>query len=261
MRVEKLGDGDPEYAVVACLHGNETCGWNAIQRFKRDDYEIQKPIKFVLANEEAYEKDERYIDTDINRVFPGNSNSSVHEERLAAEIQDELEGQKILDIHSTKSEQAPFAIVVGDDDEQIKLAKSTGIKHLIDMSYVDGGLGEELPVVSIELSRTSQDQDEEAYKLLVNFLAAEGIIKEEFDKVEPEFFKVFDREGDGSEEFRAENFSKVNKGDVYAQKFIEKEDGNKNTEPIRAEEDFYPVLMSTDGYDEMLGFKAQKKDI
>lgn len=246
---------------MACLHGSETCGWNAIKKFKEADYELRKPVKFVLANEEAFEKDERFIETDINRVFPGDPESELHEEKLAARLQDELEGQKILDIHSTKSRQAPFAIIVGDSEEELELAKSTGIGHLIDMSFVEGGMGEELQVVSIELSRTTQDQNQEAYKLLVNFLAAEGIIEEEHEQVEQEFFKVYDTEGEGNEEFLADNFEKVEKGEIYARKVSDEDSPEKNHESIRAQEDFHPILMSTDGYDDMLGFKARKRDI
>jgi len=47
----------------------------------------------------------------------------------------------------------------------------------------------------------------------------------------------------------AENFEKVEKGEVFA------EEGEKE---LKASEDFYPVLMSTNGYNGVLGYKAQK---
>jgi len=34
----------------------------------------------------------------------------------------------------------------------------------------------------------------------------------------------------------------------------------RESEELKAQEDFYPVLMSTDGYESMLGFKARKLD-
>jgi hypothetical protein len=50
-------------------------------------------------------------------------------------------------------------------------------------------------------------------------------------------------------EFFGSNFQKIEDGQKYAER-----DG----EDVIAEQDFYPVLMSTDGYKDMLGFKAEK---
>jgi hypothetical protein len=47
-----------------------------------------------------------------------------------------------------------------------------------------------------------------------------------------------------------ENFEKVRKGETFA---VSKED------ELKAGEEFYPVLMSTTGYDNMVGFKARKE--
>jgi len=213
---------------------------------------LKKPLKIILANEEAYEEGVRFIDKDLNRCFPGDPDGEAKEERLAAEIQEELEGLKILDIHSTASREAPFAIIIGDSEEEIELAKSTGVKHLIDFSHFSGGLGTELEVVTVELSRSTGEPAEDAYDVLVNFLAAEGLIDEKFEKSDPEFFQVFDTSDGEGYEFRAKNFQKVEEGDVYAEK-----EGDQKI----ASQEFYPVLMSTDGYDDMIGFRAKKKEI
>lgn len=250
MKTEILGDGEPEYAVIACIHGEESCGWEAIQKFRESDYKLKKPLKVILANEEAFEIGERYIDADMNRVFPGDPESDIHEEKLAYRLESEIEELKVLDIHSTASREAPFGIIVGDNSEEIELAKSAGIEQLVDMSYV-GGMSPEICSVTVELSRTSGNPAEDAYELLLNFLGAEGLIDAEFERSDPEFFKVYSKEEGSGYEFLAKNFQKVKKGEVYA----EKEDDKKI-----AEKDFYPVLMSTDGYDDMIGFKADKKD-
>lgn len=238
--------------MVACLHGDETCGWEAIQRFKDSGYELKKSLKVILANEEAYNEGVRFIDKDLNRCFPGDPQGEDREERLAADIQEELEGLKILDIHSTASREAPFAIIIGDTEEEIGLAKSTGVENLIDFSAFEGGMGTELEVVTVELSRSTGEPVEDAYDVLVNFLAAEGLINEEFEKSDPEFFQVFDTSDGEGYEFKAKNFQKVEKGEVYAEK-----EGDQKI----ASKEFYPVLMSTDGYDDMIGFLARKLDI
>lgn len=250
MKVETLGEGEPEYAVVTCIHGEESCGWEAIQKFRESDYKLKKPLKVILANEEAFEIGERYIDVDMNRVFPGDPDSEVHEEKLAYRLESEIEGLKVLDIHSTVSREAPFGIIVGDNSEELELARSAGIEQLVDMSYV-GGMSPEICSVTVELSRTSGDPAEDAYELLLNFLAAEGLIDAEFERSDPEFFKVYSKEKGSRYEFLAKNFEKVEEGKVYAEK-----EGDQKI----AEQDFYPVLMSTDGYDDMIGFKAEEKE-
>ena len=115
MHVETLGDGPPEYTIVACVHGDETCGWHAFNRLKASDVTLQAPVKFVLANERAFKLGYRYCDVDLNRVMPGDPESEKHEERLAARLRRELEGTKVLDFHSTESTGCPYAIVSGGD--------------------------------------------------------------------------------------------------------------------------------------------------
>lgn len=237
--------------MVACIHGEESCGWEAIQRFKESRHKLKQPLKIILANEKAYEAGERYVDVDMNRVFPGDPESEKYEERIAYRLENELQGLKVLDIHSTASREAPFGIIVGDNTSEKELARSAGIQQLVDMSYV-GGMSPEICSVTVELSRTSGDPVEDAYKLLINFLAAEGLIDSEFERSDPEFFKVYSKEEGSGYEFLASNFQKVEEGEVYAEK-----EGSQKI----SEEDFYPVLMSTDGYENMIGFKAKKRDI
>ncbi|PSH02101.1 MAG: succinylglutamate desuccinylase [Nanohaloarchaea archaeon QH_8_44_6] len=250
MKVEILGDGEPEYAVVACVHGDEPEGWEAIQKFKESDYEIKEPLKVILANEEAKAEGERFLEKDLNRVFPGNP-EGVHEERLAAKLFDELQGMKALDLHTTNSREASFAIISNPGETEKNLAESTGIEKVVDMSFLEGGMDDELNIVVAEASRDGETTDR-LYRVLINFLAAEGIIDEEFRQEDPEFFQVYNMEEGADYRFTAENFRLVQEGEVFA----EKENDAKT-----ASKDFYPVLMSTDGYDDMIGFKARKAEL
>lgn len=250
MKVEILGDGEPQYAVIACVHGDEPEGWDAIQRFKKSGYEVNEPLKLVLANEEAKAEDERFLEKDLNRVFPGDS-EGVHEERLAAKLFDELKGMKSLDLHTTNSRAASFAIISNPNETEKQLAESTGIEKVVDMSFVEGGMDDELDMVVAEASREGETTDH-LYKTIINFLAAEGVIDEDFRQTDPEFFHVYDKEEGTNYRFTAQNFQLVQEGEVFA----EKEDDTKI-----ASEDFYPILMSTDGYDDMIGFKARKTEL
>lgn len=250
MKVEVIGEGEPEHAVVACVHGDEACGWHAFNRFKMKGYRLEKPVKLVLANERAFRLGKRFCDTDLNRSLPGSLKSTDYEERLAARLKKELEDLKVLDIHSSESEGCPFGIVVGQSQEKMDLARSTGLDKIVDMSFVDGGLTDDLEGVVVECGyKDNENAADMAYRIMENFLAAEGVIDTDFERQDPEIFETFGRAEGSNFKFVAENFTSVKEGDVFAE---------KPGEFKRAEKDFYPVLMSTDGYDNMIGFKARK---
>lgn len=251
MRVEVLGEGEPEHAVVACVHGDEVCGWHAFNRFRQSGHELKKPVKLVLANERAFRLGKRFCDADLNRSLPGDLGSDIYEERLAARLKKELEELKVLDIHSSESEGCPFGIIVGQKQEKIELARKTGLEKIVDMSFVDGGLTDDLEGVVVECGyKDDENAADMAYRVMENFLAAEEVIEAEFELSDPQVFETFGKAEGSNFKFVAENFTPVKQGDVFAE---------KPGQFRRAEEDFVPVLMSTDGYSDMIGFKARKK--
>ena len=250
MRVEKLGEGEPEVAIVGSIHGDEPCGKKAIERFIQSDIAVEKPVKFIIANEKALEKDTRYVEKDLNRSFPGDISSEVHEERLAARILEQVEGMNVLSIHSTKSYEEPFAAQSILNEEIMDLVKKTGVEIVSHGDEELGCLGEYARAVEAECGFQESDQAaENAFKLMKNFLAANKVIDEDYSLSDPEVFDIYETVREPDFKFVASNFQKVEEGEVYAL-----DDG----EEVRAEEDFYPVLMSTNGYSSILGHKAKK---
>ncbi|MFB6271705.1 MAG: succinylglutamate desuccinylase/aspartoacylase family protein [Salinibacter sp.] len=249
MHVETLGDGRPEHTVVACVHGDETCGWHAFNRLKSSDVTLQAPLKFILANERAFKLGYRFCDADLNRVMPGDPDSEKHEERLAASLRRELEGTKVLDFHSTESRGCPYAIVTGHDAASRRLARSTGLDRVVDMSHFGGGVTEPVEGVAVECGYYDEEgAASTAHQVLLHFLAAEGLIDRPYVRTRPEVYEVFDEAPGRGFRFVADNFRRVEEGDVFAE---------KNGTARRAAADFYPVLMSTHGYDDRIGFKAR----
>ena len=250
MHVEFLGSGTPEYAIVAGVHGDETCGWHAYNQLKSSDLSLRQPLKFVLANERAFHQGVRYCEADLNRVMPGDPTSDVYEERLAAALYEELEGMKVLDFHDTESRSCPFAIITGNSATSLALARSTGLDQVVDMSYMEGGVTQSVEGVVVECGyHDDVEAATLAYDILRNFLAAEGLIEADFTRSDPSVFRVVGEEPGRGFQFTAENFRRVEPGEVFARK----EDAQR-----RAEEPFYPVLMSTNGYESRIGFKAQR---
>lgn len=251
MRVEDIGEGEPEYVVLGMVHGDEPCGRAAIERFLESSIEVDKPVRFIIANEEAADQDIRFIDTDLNRSFPGDPESDSHEERLAAEMMPLIEGKKILDIHSTRSHPGPFATLTYLNEGTLELCRSAGVESVVQFPEESGTLHEQVEAgIVLEVGyQGTEEAVERAYSVLFNFLAAEGVIDAEFERSSPDVFRYCETvEGTGWE-FVAENFEKVSEGQVFARR-----DG----EELVADEDFYPVLMSTGGYEDILGFKAMK---
>lgn len=250
MHVETLGDGRPEYTVVACVHGDETCGWHAFNRLKAGDVSLSAPVKFVLANERAFKLGYRYCDADLNRVMPGDETSEKHEVRLAARLRRELAGTTVIDFHSTESKGCPYVIVTGEDEASFRLARSTGLDRVVDMSQIGGGVTEHVPGVAVECGYyDDEDASTTAYRILLHFFAAEGLLDRPYARSTPEVYKVFGDAPGRCFRFVADNFRRVEEGEVFAE---------KNGTVRRAETDFYPVLMSTHGYEDQIGFMARR---
>ncbi|WP_435333745.1 succinylglutamate desuccinylase [Haloarchaeobius sp. TZWWS8] len=250
MEVHQFGSGTPVVAVVACVHGDEVCGERAIQRVREADPDVRRPFLTVLANEEAVERGVRYLDEDLNRAFPGDPNAATHEGRLAAELLEELEDIPVLDLHSTLSTPEPFALYQQLGQSSRRILAACGVDHAVDISYVPGGLVGHVEGVAVECGIKGTDAAADAAEQLVwNVLAAMGAVDRRRVDSDPTVFEV-NEVVDGSEyEFLGENFRLVERGAAFAR---------RDEHELRAETDFYPVLMSTDGYDDMVGFGASK---
>lgn len=249
MRVEKRGDGEAEYTVVGSIHGDEPAGRNAIEKVLSEDLEFRKAVKFIVANEKALEQEVRFTECDLNRSFPGDAESDCYEERLAAEIMEEIGDTRVLDLHTTHSYPQPFATFSNLNDTTRDLLRSTGVKNAVYFPNHSGTLNGQLDAVVVETGyQKTQQAEANAVGVIKNFLAAQGVIDGKSQTSEPDVFKYYGTV-DGDWEFTAENFKKVRAGESFAEN-----DGEK----LVAKEDFYPVLMSTNGYRGQLGFKAEK---
>lgn len=250
MDVRTAGPGEPAVAVVACIHGNEPCGKQAIDRFLADDPDFQQGVKFIVANEEALAQDERCIDTDMNRAFPGDLDSELLEERLAAELLERVGDLPVLALHATSSSEQPFAIVTERTGRTKRLACATGLPIVVDMGAIsDGGMEAHCNGVAAECGlQGTETAVQQARTVIEQFLAAYGVLPEDVQRPEQTYFVAQDSiSKNGETQVTADNFEKVAAGEPFA----EGPDGT-----VTADEPFYPVLMSATGYDDILGFRA-----
>ncbi|MBY6294184.1 hypothetical protein GLU60_02235 [Nanohaloarchaea archaeon H01] len=251
MKVRDLGGDDPDHAVMYCVHGNEPCGKLAVDRILHEEPELKKPIKLVLANEKAYTEGKTHLDGDLNRAW-NSRGSSTHESSLSEKIKEEIQGKTVLDIHPSFSYPEAFGLITENPEGSRKQLDRLGLDHIADMRGVYNSKIPDVHRVAVECGYTrSQKAIDNAYAAIKNFMKANSIIEGEVARNIPEEYKLYERVTESDYQFIHRNFEKVEKGQTYA--ISEKE-------RLDAKEDFYPVLMSTTGYQDMIGFKAKKKD-
>jgi len=254
MRVEQRGEGTPEVAVVAGIHGDEPCGVEAVERLLDEPLTVDRPVTFVVANEEAIDRDERYVDTDLNRAFPGDPDADEHERRLAAAISEEIEDCLTLAIHSTQSSAEPFAVVDGIDALAREIPPQLSVTALVETSeYIQGRIFAVTDAVEIEAGLQGTPQAaENALRITREFLTATGVLPGETTRRQVPVYKLvraIDKRSASEYEVFAENFERVPAGKPFAAV-----DG----ETITAESDFYPVLLSAYGYANVFGYAAER---
>lgn len=259
MCVETLGGNDTDsnasVAVVGAVHGDEPCGATAIERFLTSGPHdrIQRPVKFIIANERALDAETRYIDADLNRSFPGDPDSDAYEERLAHELWDEINDCVTLGFHATVSFAEPFGTLADPTPQKAQIMNALPIEYAADFSGVVTGRSVNIPqFVNIEAGyQGSDDAAENAYECLLAYLRVMDVLPGTADPTPTAHYQVetaIEKEPDREYHVTVENFERVPSGTVYAT--------TDAGETLTAETEFWPVLMSGDGHDTLLGYRS-----
>jgi predicted deacylase len=255
MRVETLGDGEPEVAVVAGIHGDEPCGVRAVERLLATNPPIEQPAKLIVANERALDAGVRYVEEDMNRAFPGAPEADTHEARLAYRLGEEIEGCRVLALHSTQSTAEPFAVADGVHAFARDTVPQLPVAALVDSAnFVEGRIFASAPeCVEVECGyQASTGAVENAYDLVRAFLKHLDVLPGDSQPREVPVFRLFERvpKASGtSHEVHVDNFTRVDPGTTYA---------SVDDRAHVADTEFYPVLMSAHGYDELFGYSAER---
>lgn len=257
MRVETLGDGTPDVAVVGTIHGDEPCGARAIERFLAEGPigEIRRPVKLIFANERALAADERFIEEDLNRLFPGDPDSDIHEERLAHALLREIDGCTTLGFHATVSFDKPFGTLAHLSESKAKIMRALPLSHAADFTGAVKGRSVNIPeFVNVEAGyQGSTRAAENAYECLVAYLRTMDVLPDTEAPTSTQLYRVYDTvEKKPHLDYRlgVENFERVAAKEIFAESTDE-------THALRAEQEFWPVLMSSHGHSSLLGYKAE----
>ena len=262
MDVYDLGEGEPEVAVVGAIHGDEPCGARAVRRLLDADPAFERPVRLVVANEAALDAGVRYLDTDLNRAFPGDAASDAHEDRLAARLLDAVAGCTTLAIHSTQSSAEPFAVIDSMDEVARAVAPHLPVDRVIQTdAFTEGRLIEHPHTLEVEAGlQGSEAAADNAYWLTRAFLSATGAmaapgadgVVDAGGRDAVEVFRLRDRipkpDAETYEVF-AHNFERVETGEAFAA---------AGDEQLRADDPFYPVLLSPYGYRDQFGYVADR---
>ncbi|MFW5939583.1 MAG: succinylglutamate desuccinylase [Halolamina sp.] len=261
MQIHQLGEGQPELAVVAGIHGDEPCGVRAVERLVAEDPAVERPVKLIVANEDALERGVRFLDEDLNRAFPGDPDGDTHESRLAHELAREVQNCTVLALHSTQSYAEPISVIDTVDEIARSLAPRLPVDVLIETdNHTDGRLIEHAHTIELECGlQGTEEAAENAYWLTCSFLSASNVLPSPLsdDRLaapDRDEVRVFRLEGPipkppGKEyDVVVPNFERVEAGERFA---------IADGEALTANEPFYPVLLSADGYDDIFGYAAE----
>lgn len=251
--VTHAGPGEPEITVVGGVHGDEPSGVQAVRTLREADLDLQRGVAFVIANPAAVAAGERYLDSDLNRVFPGDPDGD-REERLAAEMCKVIGSTTALSIHDTHSTGKPFALVHRSEIGEYDIAARLPVEHVVDHSGVNEGTITSCgTVVELEVGpQGSADAAVSAEHQARSFLQRMDALPGDPPEASPEYFYMtdqIDKPEDSVYELYVDNFQRVAPGTVYA---------TIDGDPLVADEPFYPILMSECGYADIFGFKGQK---
>ena len=243
------GPGDAEIIVIGGIHGDETGGVRAVKRLREADLPFQRGVAFVLANPSAIDAGTRYVNSDLNRVFPGDPGGD-YEERLAAHLCEFVNGRTTLSLHGTRSEPTPFALISSMQVEELAIVQGIPVEYVVDYAGVDYGtlascgvtIEVEVGAQGTDRAAVEAEQQARAFLQTVNALPGEPPHTEQtcFRMTEP-----IPKPPGTAYDVLVDNFTHIQEGTAFA-----RVDGR----PLLAEEAFYPILLSANGYADIFGF-------
>ncbi|PCJ19601.1 MAG: hypothetical protein COB02_07595 [Candidatus Cloacimonadota bacterium] len=129
------GNDGNNYLILICIHGNETCGLEAILSLQKSG-ELKSLLKsgtlsILLANPKAYEQKRRYINCDLNRSIAKNDLKFDYEIQRSKIVEKYIENADfVLDIHSTSGPSVSHALPC-DLSCSENFAKTLPVNYLI----------------------------------------------------------------------------------------------------------------------------------
>ena len=255
--IERGAAGSADVAVVGGLHGDEPAGERIVRQLadalpSTEEATGEGTVRLIIANERALAAGVRYTDTDLNRAFPGDSESDEYERALAPRVLAAVEEMDaVLAIHTSHSVPPPFAIYSHLTESVRRTVTAIGVDYVLDASGLRGTtLDSAVPTaVSVEVGKQgSENAVTFGYSATLAFLSAHGALVDE----PPTFSPVTIVEGleevpkgGGEPHVYYNNFEEIPEGEIFA---------SDDVYTHRVDEaGIVPVLASETGYEDIFG--------
>lgn len=136
-RVE--GGAGPHLLVFGAIHGNETCGPEALSRLKSEIEMGQLSLEqgtltwVPVCNPRAHKALQRYSEENLNRVFEFSNSTSSYESELAQHLCPLFDGVDFfLDLHSMQSLGDPFVFLNEPNEASRKFCESLKLPFVLE---------------------------------------------------------------------------------------------------------------------------------
>jgi succinylglutamate desuccinylase len=107
---EIMKKNNKEILIAVATHGNERIGVEVVKNLV--EQKLDRFFDFLIANPKALKKNTRFIDSDLNRSYPGNDKSDKYEEKLAAKnIKIAKRYKYVIDLHEARLGTKNFIII------------------------------------------------------------------------------------------------------------------------------------------------------
>jgi predicted deacylase len=249
----------PKVLLNVCTHGNERVGLKIAEYFLNLKT-IKGELVIHIANKKAVAAQKRYIDSDLNRVFPGRPNGN-YEEVLAYQLTPFIKSfDYVFDIHSTETGMKSTLIVTSIQKKIIPLLKSIAPKQVVYMSATKSNalISQAKYGIAFEYGKDNDIQTyNETIRGIRRALVHLGLITDRRVTRKVKSLDLFNaycvlKKPKGYiVQSRIKNFVLIPKGTSIGT--------CRYKEDICAPVDFYPILFGRNTYKEIFGFMAKKK--
>ena len=129
--IAEMGTGDVRLVVNVATHGNEylpvIAAHKAIALLEKET--IHGRVRFTVANPPAIRANKRFVESDLNRIYPGKTDGSL-EERLAVNMFPLIDGVPFaVDMHTSPNTR-PFVVAVARSSDHVQLEEYLGIPDI-----------------------------------------------------------------------------------------------------------------------------------
>ena len=230
--------------IIAGTHGNEKIGIELIKKLKLK--KLGGDFDYLIANPVALREEKEFIDVNLNRVYPGNENSLLYEERLAYKnLKVARKYRYIIDIHEASKGKDDFIIIPKKKVSKLFPVRLIDLKKIILWPDPKGPISEVLEnAIELEFGMKGRDRVEvidKAFRIIENFIEkVSGNNLEEQNKKQ-EVYYVYGK-------LMEENFS----GDINDLVDFEK--------TLNGKEEFYPLLTKQYMKYDIVCYKMIKKN-